>query len=104
MKTAICDGMMLVSDCPNAITVEMTLIRSAADIPKDTMACVDRGQTIQPIVNFIAGQSGSIMYVRACLVSDPLTPGLGFALQLPKDSKGGYSLRSSSAYMTETTA
>jgi Flp pilus assembly protein TadG len=101
MKAAICKGMMLVDDCVNAITVEMTWIETAADFPTADMPCVDRGQTIQPTVNFTAGKFGSIMYVRACLVSDPLTPGLGFALQLPKDTKGGYGLRSASAYMTE---
>ncbi|KQT47410.1 hypothetical protein ASG43_09825 [Aureimonas sp. Leaf454] len=104
MKKAICDGMMLVTDCLSVITVEMTKIESVSDFPTSGMPCVDRGLRIQPTVSYNPGQRGSIMYVRACIVSDPVTPGLGFALELPKDGNGGYSLRSASAYMNEPSA
>ncbi|MCW4115305.1 pilus assembly protein [Aurantimonas sp. MSK8Z-1] len=101
VKQAVCDEMMIISNCLNVLTVEMTKITSASDFPTTQMPCIDRGATIQPTIAFTPGSRSSIMFIRACVVSDPLTPGLGFALALPKDSLGGYGLRAAAAFMNE---
>ncbi len=100
-KQAICDEAMIIPDCINAITVEMTEVTSAAAFPTSSVSCVDRGAQVQPVVAYKEGGRASIMYVRVCAVADPFTPGIGFALSLPTDSKGGYSLVSTAAFMNE---
>lgn len=101
MKKAVCGRMVIVPDCEAALLIEMTPVKSAADFPTTGASCVDRGAAIQPVVSFSTGDEGQIMYVRACLVSDPLAPFIGLGLQMNKDSKGGYSLVSASAFMNE---
>jgi hypothetical protein len=101
LKQQICNNTLIIPDCVKSLTVEMSPISSASDFPTASAACVDRGSTVEPVVAFTAATRATIMFVRACIVSDPFTPGIGVALDLPKDSKGGYSLVSSTAFMSE---
>lgn len=101
MAASICDRLYIISDCKKSLTVEMTKITQATDFPSNGATCVDRGGSFSPTVSFTAGSRAEIMYVRACLVSDALTPLLGIAFHFVKDSKGGYSIVSSSAFMNE---
>jgi Flp pilus assembly protein TadG len=100
IKAAVCDKAYLLVDCASSIVVEMTDI-SSGTLPSNSTPCVDRGSNVAPVVAFSPGQRGSIMYVRACFTTDPITPLLGLALSLPKDGKGGYFLSSSSAFVNE---
>lgn len=102
MKTEICSEMKLVVPvCERAMTVEMSVVKAATDIPTNDAQCVDRGSKYEPTVTFTTGDRAQIMYVRACLVTDPITPLIGVALKLAKDSLGGYSLVSSTAFINE---
>lgn len=102
MKAAICSEMTLVVPvCEKAMIVEMSVVKTASDIPSNAATCIDRGSKYEPTVTFTTGDRAQIMYVRACLVTDPITPLIGVALQLSKDSLGGYSLVSSTAFINE---
>lgn len=100
IRTAVCNETLVIFDCLSSLTVEMTDVSSTA-FPASGAVCVDRGSSVAPVVSFATGNRGSIMYVRACATTDPLTPLLGLALAMPKDSKGGYYLLSSSAFVNE---
>ncbi len=43
--------------------IEMTRVQTAADFPTKNATCVDRGQTIQPVVSFSTGDAGWTMFV-----------------------------------------
>ena len=101
MKSRICSFLYVVPSCTSVLTVEMTKVTSAADFPSTRAVCIDRGATIAPVVTFTAGSRAEIMFVRACLVTDALTPYIGIALNFGKDSKGSYSIVSTAAYMNE---
>lgn len=101
MKKAVCAEMLIVPGCEQALLIEMTKVTAAADFPSNAATCVDRGAAIQPVVSFTTGEGESIMFVRACLVTDPVAPFIGLGLQMPKDSKGGYSIVSASAFTNE---
>lgn len=101
MKRAVCGHMIIVPDCEASMLIEMRGVASASDFPTSAASCVDRGETIQPSVGFGTGGGGSLILVRACLVTDPLAPFIGLGLAMPKDSKGGYSIVSISAFMNE---
>jgi len=100
IKAAVCKQAFMLPGCDSSIVVEMTDI-SSGTLPSSDTPCVDRGSKVSPVVAFSPGQRGSIMYVRACFTTDPITPLLGLALSVPKDGKGGYFLSSSSAFVNE---
>lgn len=100
IKAAVCNKAYLLIDCTSSVVIEMTDVSSNA-FPSNKAPCIDRGSKIAPVVNFSPGQRGAIMYVRACLTTDPITPLLGFALNMSTDGKGGYFLSSSSAFVNE---
>jgi Flp pilus assembly protein TadG len=101
MVTMICSYMYVIKDCTTKMTVEMTTITSASDFPTADAACVDRAKNITPVVSFSTGSRATIMYVRACLVTDALTPYVGVALNFSLDSQGGYNMVATSAFMNE---
>ena len=99
-KTIICENTAIIKNCENAILLELTPIASAADIPKTTV-CRDRAEPIEPTVTFNPGSESEIMFVRACVVVDPMIPGMGMALHLPLDATGGLALASYGAFNNE---
>jgi hypothetical protein len=101
IRAAICARTPIILDCGNVLSVEMVTIKTPADFPSDSARCIDRSGKVNPTLRFTPGERASIMYVRACAVIDPLTPLIGLALALPKDSTGGYHLVSISAFMNE---
>ncbi|MBB3949239.1 TadE/TadG family type IV pilus assembly protein [Aureimonas jatrophae] len=102
MKAAICANMTLVVHaCASAMLVEMTTVSSATDIPSTGAKCIDRGSTVAQSGAYTTGTEQATLFVRACLVADPLTPLIGVALALPKDALGGYWLVASSAFKKE---
>lgn len=101
MKKALCARTLIVKNCEATMLVEMKEVKAAADMPTHAAICVDRGAKVQPTATFSTGSRSSIMYVRACIVSDPVVPLIGLALQFEKDGKGGYHQTAVSAFMNE---
>ncbi|MFE1601443.1 TadE/TadG family type IV pilus assembly protein [Methylobacterium sp. ID0610] len=101
MRIAICTEAVVIRDCANVLTVELTPVATASDIPASAVQCVDRGAKLQPSVAYKEGSRAAIMYLRVCVVVDPVTPFLGLGLALPKDATGGYALISRTAFMNE---
>lgn len=101
LKDKICDGAFLVSDCRTSVLLELTPVASAASFPSGAANCVDRTGNVAPTVNFVPGARSEIMFVRACIVVDPLFPGMGLGAILPKDASGGYAIVVQTAFMNE---
>ena len=99
-KNSICTYSRILKDCSDTMVLEVTPILSAADIPTANAVCRDR-TTPPPSPNFNLGQRSDIMYVRACVIVDPMMPGLGLGLQLPKDNTGGFQMIAFSAFVNE---
>jgi len=99
-KTIICDNASIIKDCEANVLLEMVPINSAADVPTTTI-CRDRSSNVDPVVSFSTGARSEIMYLRACVVIDPLIPGMGLGLHLPLDETGGFALVSYSAFVNE---
>lgn len=104
IRQAVCDQTLVIRDCMNAMTIEMIAVQSASDFPTSEATCVDRGASVKPTTSFRAADRSTIMFIRACVVSDPLTPLIGLALHMTKDSLGGYRIVSTSAFMNEPEA
>jgi hypothetical protein len=100
-KTKICEGAFLLSGCESAILLELAALPDAASFPAGEANCVDRTEEIEPTINFVPGAPSEIMFVRACLVVDPLFPGTGLGAMMPKDASGGYAIIAQTAFMNE---
>lgn len=102
LKSEICGRTVIFSGCQDAITIEMTRISTTNwTMPTSDIACVDRGEDINPVTALQIGQQNDIMLVRICVVQDAIFPLTGIGLGLPKDAAGGYALYTTSAFVTE---
>lgn len=98
--TRLCDTTLVIPNCRNRILVEMFVVRQASDFPADNARCVNTtapGAT--PV--YRPENRSDVLFVRACVVVDPMTPGIGVALALPRDPERGFRVVASSAYMNE---
>lgn len=100
LKSRICAKMPMLRNCTRTMLIELAPVRTAADVPQIPV-CRDRTQPNPPAVNFRPGHETEITFVRACVIVDPLMPGIGLGLRLPKDASGGRALMATSAYVSE---
>lgn len=105
MKKIICKNAAILKNCEQSMLLELVAINSAADVPASTK-CVERKASgdVVPSVTFNTARGGrevETMFVRACVLIDPMIPGMGLALHLPKDEKGGIAMVSYGAFVNE---
>ncbi|MBL4806239.1 MAG: pilus assembly protein [Rhodobacteraceae bacterium] len=98
LKARICENSILLRDCLNVIHIEMLPITQD---PASFPACFDRAEDIDPVTTYNPGARSEIMFVRVCVVVDPLMPGMGIATQLHRDASGGLQLIAFSAFTNE---
>ncbi|MBS3847148.1 MULTISPECIES: TadE/TadG family type IV pilus assembly protein [Devosia] len=101
IRQAVCKQAMVLNDCVNTLTIELIPITKEADYPTDSSRCINRGSKVAPVLRFDAGSRSQTVFVRACFVVSPLTPGLGVGLALPKDNTGAYRIIAKSAFVNE---
>lgn len=102
LKSEVCRRSVILTDCDNNIMIEMTRISTTAwNLPTTHVTCVNRDEVIQPVTQLQIGQQNDVMLVRVCVVQDAMFPTTGIALGLPQDSRGGYGLVATSAFVTE---
>lgn len=102
VKTMICDHALILADCEDNIQIEMVPIDATTfTMPGRNSQCIDRESEVEPVVSFNAGGQNDIMFIRACVVVDPMFPNIGLGLVFTKDPSGGVRLISSSAFANE---
>lgn len=103
LKQSICAYSAVFDDCMNAVHLELAVLNrgSLGNAGNSNIGCVDRTGTITPVTSVAPGSRGDIMFVRACIVVDPLLPGTGLGASLSKDPSGGYAMVAFSAFMNE---
>ena len=101
IREAVCADAFVLADCDRMLTLEFVPIATVNDYPTDTARCVSGGGSLRPVIRFNPGQRSQLVFVRACFVVAPLTPGLGLGLSLPKDSTGDTRLIAKSGFVNE---
>lgn len=101
IKDKICDAAFLLTTCDEDVLLELAPLPDAASFPVGGADCVDRTSDVEPTVTFDPGARSEIMFVRACIIVDPLFPGMGLGAMLPKDASGGYAIVTQTAFMNE---
>lgn len=102
IRARICEYARLISDCENTLVVESVAeVNAHPDYPHNNATCHDRNDPVAPVYSASSGGRGDIMYLRACALVDPIMPGLGLGLMLPKDASGAHQMITYTAFMNE---
>lgn len=102
VKEMICENALILQDCAASIQIEMVVIPADTwTMPSANADCIDRTSEITPAVTFANGDENDIMFIRACVVVDPMFPTSGLGLALTKDESGGVRILASSAFAIE---
>ena len=101
IKTQICNAAFLLSGCEEVVLLELSPLTNVNNFPAGGANCIDRTDEVAPTISFTPGVPSEIMFVRACLIVDPIFPGMGLGAMLPVDASGGYAIVVQSAFMNE---
>lgn len=101
IRDEICRFASIIKDCETDLILELVVMDLGSDYPHNQANCFDREEEVEPVISFDPGSEQDIMFVRACVIVDPIFPGIGLGLRLPKDSTGGFQMVSYSAYLNE---
>ena len=111
IRREVCENALMIPDCLNATKVEL----SAIDTSNWTGAlpdadCVDRGEQLNPPLNFQNGQQNELMLIRVCSLVEPFFPTFGVGRSIPRAEETGengevvreaYMIIASSAFVNE---
>lgn len=100
----ICDNVHLFSNCEQNITVELTPINTFSDAPTTNPTCTDStiAATLNPVVTFDPGSASQVMFMRVCISTNVVTPGLGIGLGLSNSAdRNRQSIVSQTAFLNE---
>ncbi len=100
LKELVCERAAILRDCVDSIHMELVPLVSGV-VPSGSPSCVDRTGEIEPVENFSSGSEEDIMFVRICVIVDPLMPGMGIGTHLNTDASGGFSMVAYSAFKKE---
>ncbi|MBD3625540.1 MAG: pilus assembly protein [Rhodobacteraceae bacterium] len=104
VRGRICTYARILPDCDTTLIVEVVPQTSApANFPDTAVQCLDRSAPNAPVMNPDDGARGDVIYIRACALVDPIMPGLGLGLMLPKDATGAHRMVSYTAFKNEPT-
>lgn len=102
IEAAICDRAFLFHDCQNNINVETTVVSGFTTPPSDDVECLDSANTeFTPATTYATGSGADILYMRVCVTTDILTPGLGVGLSMINTDTGRFQITSSLAFQNE---
>ena len=102
LKERICRTVSsVVLDCETNLTLELTPLVDFLSIPETDAQCAEPGTEDIPETAFNSGTANSIMFMRICLTTKILTPGIGYAFSFAETGSQHYQIVSSLAFMNE---
>lgn len=102
LKSEICARGVILQNCESNISIEMVRVSTATwAVPTTDIECVDREQSMDPVLSLQIGQQNDVMLVRICVIQDALFPTMGLGEAMPLDGQDGYALITTSAFVTE---
>lgn len=102
LEQTICDNMFFSGEnCTSNLNLELIEITDMSDVPSSTVECQDEILEINPTVTFNPGSANTTVFMRACMMTDVLTPGVGYGMNLPLAESGKFALVASTAFKNE---
>ena len=98
IKNKICNLAIVFNDCNTNLLLEMDVVDLSTGYSK-TYKCFDKKNDFTPVTAWKPGDRQEIIYVRACIIVDPLMPN-GIAL-FPGTSDAGIPLVADTAFSSE---
>ena len=98
IKSEICDLALVLKDCSTNLYLEMDTFEPSSGYSK-TYKCYDKENDVAPVTSWVPGARSEIVYMRACIVIDPMMP-TGIAL-FPGTSSSGVPLVADTAFVNE---
>lgn len=102
IRDSICARSGYIDNCDTSLRLEMVQVDpynwTGINARPD---CINAVEEVQPVREFINGQSNELMFIRACMKFDPIFPFWGLGESLHKDAGGRVSLFASSAFVQE---
>ncbi|MEM8595547.1 MAG: TadE/TadG family type IV pilus assembly protein [Pseudomonadota bacterium] len=108
IRTAICANAFIFSDCEEELKIQLVPVDDVTPAILSSADCYDRGldAAANAATDYAAGGGGrdQIMFVRVCVLVNPILPGVGYGYRISHNDAGetvGYSMISYSAFMNE---
>ena len=102
IEEVVCDTVSVFApDCEDNIAIELTPVANFQSIPSSEAVCKNSSDPISPVTQFVPGVANEIVYLRICLSTQLMTPGLGAGLHLPQTDDGKVQLIAALAFSNE---
>lgn len=102
IRDTVCARSGFIDSCQTSLRLEMVQVDPFAWTAIDPAPdCINRIEEVQPVRNFVNGQSNELMFIRACMKFNPIFPYWGLGDNLGKDADGRVRLFASSAFVQE---
>lgn len=102
LEQLICDEAYVFANCRENIVVELVTVDDFTALPDTTATCTDASSgNIAPVTTYTSGAGGEIVFMRVCITTDVLVPGLGLGMQMAQTDTGRFQMVSSMAFMNE---
>ena len=102
IRDEVCRRSGFIRNCGTSLRLEMVQVDPYAWTPVDPVPdCINRVEDVQPVRNFVTGDSNELMFIRACMKFNPIFPTWGLGSHLSKDEDGRINLIASSAFVQE---
>lgn len=102
LEQAICDRVLFMSNCKENITVEISVVSNFLVPPENDLACRNSDNaSFSPAVRYDTVGSAQIAFMRVCLSTPIIAPGIGLGLSLPKTDTDRFQIVSSTAFLSE---
>lgn len=98
IKAEICELALVFNNCNKTLFLEMEKFDPSVGYAKN-YKCYDKENDIAPVTTWTPGKRNEIVYLRACIIIDPLMPN-GIAM-FPGASSAGISLVANTAFVNE---
>lgn len=98
IKERVCEIASVFKDCEQNLNIELDTYDQAVGYTK-TFSCYDKEHEVSPVTTWNPGQRSEIIYLRACIIIDPMMPH-GIAL-FPNVQASGIPLVSDTAFVNE---
>lgn len=104
LKSRICDYAEVIVGCEDEMLLEIVLwedVEADAAYPHGQAQCHDRSAAVAPTSSIAEVAPDRIVFLRACMLIDPMFRGIGVGFWLPNDPSGAHRMVSFGVFRTE---
>lgn len=102
IRAAVCDRAGIIPDCANNLMLELAPVQVEGFTATESAAtCRNRDQEVQPATTFNPGSQNELMFMRFCVLYDPIFPGVGIGARLDQVEGGGVAMVTKTFFVNE---